>query len=90
VGKALVDALTDEGVEGATVLNIGGGVGVIQFELLAAGASHATVVEASSAYLDAAREESDRRGLDRAVSYESGDYIDLAERKELRASHTGG
>jgi tRNA A58 N-methylase Trm61 len=77
--RALVDALKAEGLEGATVLNIGGGVGVVQLELLAAGASHATMVEASPAYLQAAREESDRRGLRNSVSYETGDFVDLAD-----------
>lgn len=76
---AMLDALTAEGVEGATVLNIGGGIGVIQLELLTAGASHATMVEASPAYLQAAREEGDRRGLSSSISYESGDFVDLAD-----------
>lgn len=60
--RALLEALKAEGVEGATLLDIGGGIGVIQQELLAAGAASATSVDASSAYLDAAREEGERRG----------------------------
>ena len=61
--RALIEAIKAEGVEGATLLDIGGGIGVIQHELLDAGAASATSVEASSAYLSAARSESDRRGL---------------------------
>jgi Methyltransferase domain len=75
--QALLDALKAEGVEGATVLNIGGGIGAIQDELLAAGASHATMIEASPAYLEAAREEGKRRSIHERVTYMQGDFLDL-------------
>jgi SAM-dependent methyltransferase len=77
--KALIDALVAEGVEGATVLDIGGGIGALQHELLAAGAAHVTSVDASGAYLEAAREESSRRGLGDRVTYRHGDFVELAE-----------
>ena len=66
-------------MEGATLLDIGGGIGVIQHELLDSGAAQATSVEASSAYLSAARSESERRGLVDRVTYHHGDFVDLAE-----------
>ena len=66
-------------MDGATLLDIGGGIGVIQHELLASGAARATNVEASSAYLAAARGESERRGLLDRVTYHNGDFVDLAE-----------
>jgi hypothetical protein len=75
--RALVDALVAEGVQGTTLLDIGGGIGAIQHELLAAGSVSATSVDASSAYLDAAREESDRRGLSGRVTYHHGDFVEL-------------
>lgn len=77
--KALIDALIAEGVEGATVLDIGGGIGAVQHELLAAGAAHVTSVDASAAYLEVAREESMRRGLADRVTYRHGDFVGLAE-----------
>jgi hypothetical protein len=77
--QALIDALKAEGVEGATLLDIGGGIGAIQHELLAAGAAHATSVDASAAYLEAAREESSRRGFGDRVTYRHGDFVELAE-----------
>jgi 2-polyprenyl-3-methyl-5-hydroxy-6-metoxy-1,4-benzoquinol methylase len=77
--QALIDALKVEGVEGATLLDIGGGIGAIQHELLAAGAAHATSVDASAAYLEAAREESIRHGLGDRVTYRHGDFVELAE-----------
>jgi 2-polyprenyl-3-methyl-5-hydroxy-6-metoxy-1,4-benzoquinol methylase len=76
--RALVQALKAEGVQGTTLLDIGGGIGAVQHELLAAGAVSATSVDASSAYLDAAREESDRRGLSGRVTYHHGDFVELA------------
>jgi 2-polyprenyl-3-methyl-5-hydroxy-6-metoxy-1,4-benzoquinol methylase len=77
--RALIEAIEAEGVDGATLLDIGGGIGVIQHELLDSGAARATSVEASSAYLSAARSESDRRGLTDRVMYHHGDFVDLAE-----------
>jgi 2-polyprenyl-3-methyl-5-hydroxy-6-metoxy-1,4-benzoquinol methylase len=75
----LIDALNMDGVEGATLLDIGGGIGVVVHELLRAGAVRATSVEASSSYLAAAREESDRRGSIGQVTFRRGDFVELAE-----------
>lgn len=77
--RTLIEALKAERVEGATLLDIGGGIGAIQHELLDAGAARATCVEASSSYLSAARAESDRRGHVGRVTYYHGDFVDLAE-----------
>jgi 2-polyprenyl-3-methyl-5-hydroxy-6-metoxy-1,4-benzoquinol methylase len=77
--RALIEALKAEGVEGATLLDIGGGIGAIQHELIDAGVAHATSVEASRPYIDAAREESQRRGHDGRVTYLCGDFIELAD-----------
>lgn len=77
--KALIDALIAGGVEGVTVLDIGGGIGAVQHELLAAGAAHVTSVEASASYLEAAREEARRRGIEDRVTYRHGDFVELAE-----------
>jgi ubiquinone/menaquinone biosynthesis C-methylase UbiE len=53
--KTLIESLMAEGVEGATLLDIGGGVGVIHHELLAAGVGSATCADASAANLATAR-----------------------------------
>ena len=76
--RVLVEALKAEGVQGTTLLDIGGGIGAIQHELLAAGTVSAMSVEASSAYLSASREESDRRGLSGRITYQHGDFVELA------------
>ncbi len=51
----LLNALTDEGVNKHSVLEVGGGIGSLQIELLEAGASHATNVEIIDNYEDTAR-----------------------------------
>ena len=66
-------------IDGASVLDIGGGIGAIQHELLAAGARQATSVEASAAYLRAARQETERRGHGEQITYHQGDFVALAD-----------
>lgn len=78
--QLLIDVLAGMGVEGRTLLDIGGGVGAIQYDLLAAGVSHARAVEASQAYAyaDAAREEAARRGVADRITPTLGDFVELA------------
>jgi magnesium-protoporphyrin O-methyltransferase len=80
--RVLLEAIRREGVEQASVLDIGGGIGAIQQELLAAGAAHATAVEASPAYLRAAQGEAARRGTTARISYHAGDFVAIAEAVE--------
>ena len=76
--KVLLDALGAQSVEGMTLLDIGGGIGAIQHELLKAGVANATSVEASTAYMATAKEEVERQGLVDRVAYHHGDFVDLA------------
>jgi len=77
--RILTEAIKETGVDGLTLLDIGGGVGLIQYALLDAGVRQAMSVDASSEYLSAAKEEAQRRGLADRVSYQHGDFIKLAE-----------
>jgi 2-polyprenyl-3-methyl-5-hydroxy-6-metoxy-1,4-benzoquinol methylase len=77
--KALIEALSAGGVAGRTVLEIGGGVGAVHHELLQAGAEAAVDVDASRAYVLAAREESERQGHADRVEYRVGDFVALAD-----------
>lgn len=74
----LLDALQARGVEGLSLLDIGGGVGIIQHELLESGATHAVHVDASSAYIEAAQREARRRKLRERIEWRHGDFVDLA------------
>src|SRR5262249_38151606 len=53
--REIAGFVAERGVEGATVLEIGGGIGEIQLGLLKRGASRSTNLELSSAYDDEAR-----------------------------------
>ncbi len=77
--RMLTEAIIGEGVDGETLLDIGGGVGAVQYALLSAGAGNATSVEASAAYINAAKAEAQRRGYTDRLSYQHGNFIDLAE-----------
>jgi magnesium-protoporphyrin O-methyltransferase len=76
--RMLIEALEAEGVGRKTLLDIGGGIGAIQHELLAVGVSSATSVEASPAYIEVAKEETERQGRIDLVSYHYGNFVDLA------------
>jgi hypothetical protein len=74
-GALMVAFLRGRGVEGATVLEIGGGVGALQLELLAAGAERATNLELSPEYEDSARALLRARGLEDRVDRRLGDVV---------------
>jgi magnesium-protoporphyrin O-methyltransferase len=61
--RRLVEFLSRDGLDGASVLEIGGGIGEISVELLRRGAASATVAELSPAYDDAARDLADEAGV---------------------------
>jgi magnesium-protoporphyrin O-methyltransferase len=77
--RALIEALAAGGVDGYTVLDIGGGVGAVHHELLRSGAATAVDVDASRAYLSVAREESERQGHADRARYLIGDFVVLAD-----------
>ena len=77
--RALIEALAAGGIDGQTVLDIGGGVGAVHHELLRSGAATAVDVDASHAYISAAREEAERQGHADRVRYLAGDFVALAD-----------
>lgn len=76
--QRLIAALARDGLAGATVLDIGGGVGAVHLGLLAAGAGAAVDVDASGPLLAAARDEALRLGLADRVAHHRGDFVTLA------------
>jgi magnesium-protoporphyrin O-methyltransferase len=74
----LVEALRSEGIERASVVDIGGGVGAVHHELLGAGAATAVQVDASASYINAAKEEAARQGHAERVQFVYGDFVALA------------
>jgi magnesium-protoporphyrin O-methyltransferase len=80
--RALIGALAAGGIDGNTVLDIGGGVGAVHHELLRSGAAAAVAVDASRAYISVAREEAERQGHADRVRYLTGDFVALADEVE--------
>jgi hypothetical protein len=76
--RALLDAITAEDVHGRTLLDIGGGVGAVQHELLKQGVASVQEVEASAAYVAACRAEAERQGHDGRITHLSGDFGSVA------------
>lgn len=84
--RRIVEVLEQRGVRDATVLEIGGGVGDIQIELLKRGATHATNLELSAAYETEARRlladagltgRADRRIVDIAITPDAVEPADI-------------
>ncbi len=67
--RAMLDAVSARGLKDASVLEIGGGIGGLQIELLKRSAARAINVEVSSAYLTAARALAEQLGLEDRVDY---------------------
>ncbi len=75
----LLDAIVQEGVVGHTFLDIGGGIGAIQHELMDRGAAGGTHADASPAYLRVARSEAVARGYADHMRYVEGDFVERAD-----------
>ena len=76
--RRIVDYLTSEGVAGMTVLEVGGGIGAIQVELLKAGAASAVSIELTPTYEDVARQLLDEAGLAERVERKVMDFAEAS------------
>lgn len=76
--RRLLLALSRRTRPGATVLDIGGGVGVIHHELLDRGFTSATHVDQSQAFIAVARQEAADRRHDDRVKFVHGDFRAVA------------
>ena len=74
--RKLLDFIIREGVEGRTLMDIGGGIGAIQHELYKAGIVSSVDIDASSAYLNAAKKESELYGNLEHSQFLEGDFTD--------------
>jgi 16S rRNA G966 N2-methylase RsmD len=77
--RAMVSFLSERGIEGATVLEIGGGVGELQVELLRRGVSHATNLEISTSYEAEAAHLLEGSGMQGRVERR---FVDIAQQPE--------
>jgi len=74
----LLAAIHKIDVQGLDFLDIGGGIGAIQYDLIKAGASGGTSIEASSAYIDVVKDEILQNSLAETVSFKYGDFTTMA------------
>jgi magnesium-protoporphyrin O-methyltransferase len=77
--KRLLEAIREAPGPKESLLDVGGGVGVIAHELLARGTTRAALVDASPAFLAAAREESERRSTVGRLELRVGDAVELSD-----------
>lgn len=77
--RLLVDELLQHKLIDATLLDVGGGIGMITHEVLAAGGKAATIVDMSSASLALAKEEAERQGTATRLKFIHGDVVQHAE-----------
>jgi magnesium-protoporphyrin O-methyltransferase len=77
--RELIDELADGlAIDGASVIDIGAGVGAVHLGLLERGAAVAVDVDGSSAYLAVARAEAERQGVAGRVTHVLGDATVVA------------
>jgi ubiquinone/menaquinone biosynthesis C-methylase UbiE len=76
--RMLLELLAPYRAASSTVLDIGGGIGIIDQELLKTGMSHAVLVDGSTASLAVAREEARRLDLADRIEFVEGDFVKLA------------
>jgi magnesium-protoporphyrin O-methyltransferase len=76
--RLLLDALKTQGLQGATLLDVGAGIGIVHHDLISAGARSAIHVDATDANVHVAEQEATRRGHREQVVFLRGDFVDLA------------
>jgi magnesium-protoporphyrin O-methyltransferase len=76
--RLLLGMLMEAGIRDQSVLDVGGGVGALQHELLCKGARTVLNVDASPAYQEVNRQLAAERGLAGRIDYRSGDFVALA------------
>jgi len=84
--RLLLELLASYRSTGSSVLDIGGGIGIVDVELLRAGAGHAVLVDASTAYLDVARQQARQAGVLDRIEFVEGDFVrraDTIERADI-------
>jgi len=76
--EMLLKAIHKTEVKGLDFLDIGGGIGAIQYDLIKAGASSGTSIEASPAYIDLVKDEIHKNNLAEIIDFKHGDFTAIA------------
>ena len=78
----IADWAAEQGLDGATVMEVGGGIGQIQAELVRRGAARGTVVEVVADYEDAARELATATGIADRTAFVLADLVETPDAVE--------
>lgn len=79
MATSMVDFLVSEGVESANLLEVGGGIGAIEIELLKKGVTSAVNVELSAGYDEAADELAAQEGVADRIERKIGDFVEVQD-----------
>jgi hypothetical protein len=82
LSRRIAELLKERGVEGRTMLEVGGGIGAIEIELLRAGATRAVNVELTPTYEEAAGELLRETGLADRVERRVMDFVETGAEVE--------
>ena len=80
--RVLVESLKGQGISGATILEVGGGIGSLHLALIKAGAAKAVGYDVAPAYVEAATSLAERLGIKDSVEYHVGDFAEEATNAE--------
>lgn len=80
--RMLAEIVQAEAASIGSLLDVGGGIGALTFTILDRTQATAVLVEASAAFLEASRQEAERRQLVGRLAFAEGDFVELAA--ELR------
>ena len=75
LSRRIASVVREHGIRGGTLLEVGGGIGALEVELLVAGAERATSVELSPEYEDAAGELAREHGVADRLDRRIGDFV---------------
>lgn len=76
--KLLINALSENDIKNKTLLDIGGGLGLISFELFKKDLKYSILVDLSSSYLSHSKTEAQRLNLSDKIQTMEGDYVELS------------
>ena len=78
--KLLIDLLKSYDIKDKSLLDIGGGVGVIQFQLLDLGIKSVQSIDASQAYIKKAQEGAEKLGYNSQTEHIYGDFVQISKK----------
>lgn len=76
--RALIEGVAQDEANGASLLDVGGGIGAVAHEIAKQGAAKIRVVDGSSNYLQANEREAARQGYRDRATYHLGDFVAIA------------